>query len=168
VPGLVVFPLALVGAIVYYALKTKDPWKEILSPWNLCFVPIAGAILIASWLSLRSGQRRTIEKTVSENKEQGILGECYVALSPESFFSACPLGEVNTRWSLLRRIELVDDRAFFFFSDEGAVILPQRAFADTAAFADFVETAGRYQRDAAAQRSDMTKGPEAGNPAAKD
>lgn len=135
--------LLLTVLLVLTKLARPEPFSLSILDWALAAAFLLWLVLyffghrMAVNLAMRRArgnprlfQRRTLEIT-----------EDALQLSDQS-------GANSTRWHAIPWIIENGEYAYFYLTDQLAIILPKRAFADTRQFEEFVDTARRYQEEA--------------------
>jgi hypothetical protein len=163
--GLHVILLGLVGLSVWgampsgrVALGNNTSWTTLAVFFSvldlLLWLGVGRHSLVRRWARARYLRKAMLGAAPQLAKKP----RCRLSLLPDHFFdvtdnrqfgpgvSRAEHLELRVAWSVVRKIEVVGPRAFFFFlPDYHAIILPQGAFPDEETFRDFVDAAKAYQ-----------------------
>lgn len=74
--------------------------------------------------------RRT-SKLIKEGKDEKILGNKNIKLTPEGIYGTSLYSEEKVKWNSIEHIEETEDYIYIFISSISAFIIPIRAFNDT-------------------------------------
>ena len=142
----VVFILAIgLAALVYKLIRPEAP--DVL--WSVPLGCGIGAALFP--FSFRRSLRRNVLAMLKEGRNRGLLGTKEVTLTPAEIRSTGAMGMTTTAWPAVERVVVDGDVLYLYISSVSAVVVPRRAFAQDADFEAFVETARKYQVEAAAR-----------------
>ncbi len=142
------FLLLLVCMGLWYLADRErgTPWRTLLDLWPLfCMVPVY--LLYFPWAYGRK-LRKIVAGMVSEGRNPGLFCRHRTTLSPEGVTRAGEFGQTSVVWRAVERVVVTDDYAYIYTSALAAIIIPRRAFADAAAFREFVHAAGEFQAKA--------------------
>jgi hypothetical protein len=136
----------LLTAISIAVLATSGEWNAMT-----IFAPTVFVLLLCLQFFgrrlLRRQVRRNLERKADANTK-ALLGWRRITLAPEGIRTASESSNTTAFWPSIEKIVIGGEQAFIFNSARAAHVIPRRAFADEAAFREFVAAARRY-RDAA-------------------
>lgn len=133
-----------------------------------CFVPYAGGtsstlhpavlplfVFAMAYLALfpwtyRRRLRKTVTSMAREGRNAGLFGRHHVTLSPEGISVNMGSTQTSTMWKSVERVVTTDQYVFIYVNALAAVVVPRRAFADSAHFDTFVQTAVGYHSESQA------------------
>lgn len=145
VVGLILF------AILFARLSVFEEKTGVMLWWrSALLLAIIPAFLIwhnRYWAGL---PRRTVRKSLARGYGRDAIGRWRFELDPGGIRYAGPFGETRCVWRSISRLDVNDEFALFYLSEENAVPVPKGAFADEAEFRRFAETAARYREAAPA------------------
>jgi hypothetical protein len=91
---------------------------------------------------------RKLVLEVTQGKGADHLKNCTLLLSSEGIDAKNAAGESKHPWSSIEKIETLKNYAYFFKGPASAIIVPQRAFNNHAAWDAFLTTAHHYHKNA--------------------
>jgi hypothetical protein len=98
--------------------------------------------------------RRKVKKIVSgmlaEGRNRTVLSKQQVNISPEGITKVGNFDKLTVAWGGVERVVKTNEHAFVYTSALTAIIVPRRAFKDSADFELFVTTATNYYDEAGA------------------
>lgn len=155
--GFLVLLLAGVIYLIGSEVFAAGPVRKNLLPILTCVIVLmALTFVLLKGVGPRSLTRRMARRMAIRQfrllTRQMPEREQIVILTPEKLIeiTQTPQGklEVLLDWTFITSIDLAGRHAFFTTTNNMALILPQRAFAEERAFLDFVETAWTFHRRA--------------------
>jgi hypothetical protein len=85
---------------------------------------------------------------IGEGKNRGLLGRHQVSISPDGINESGEYGQTLTVWRAVERVVRDKEYAFVYLNALAAIIIPLRAFDDSAGFEGFVGAAANYHAQA--------------------
>jgi len=125
----------------------------ILAPrtWIACglFIALVAAVFFFSFPALvRRRTRRLVGRMYMEGQNRGLFARRRLTITPETITDATEISVTTMKWVAVEKIAVDQRHVFFYVTATSAFILPKAALATEEEFEEFVETAGRYHRDA--------------------
>jgi hypothetical protein len=99
--------------------------------------------------------RKSLRGAVARNYGQGrnkLTGKHKLSITPDAVTDIADMGESTTRWNAIEWVASTDEYLFMLVRASSPYIVPRRAFADDAAFRQFVEEAKAYHQAAMTQQ----------------
>jgi hypothetical protein len=81
---------------------------------------------------------------IGEGKNRGLVGRRQIMISPEGIGESGEHGKSFTAWRAVERVVRDKEYAFVYLNALAALIIPSRAFQDSAGFEEFVGAAAKY------------------------
>ncbi len=81
---------------------------------------------------------------IGEGKNRGLLGRRQIMISPEGISESGEHGQAFTAWHAVERVVTNKEYAFVYLNALAAIIIPSRAFQNSAGFEGLVGTAANY------------------------
>ncbi len=111
------------------------------------FCGVPAYLLYFPW-AYRRKLRKIVADMLREGKNRGALGRHQVAITPEGVTESGAFGQSSSTWQAVERVEKTEKYAFIYTSAVGGVIVPRRAFSNSADFDQFVQSARAYHAKA--------------------
>ena len=87
---------------------------------------------------------KNTRKMYELDKNKALYQETTLTISQEYIETISSLAEGRMKWSLVEKIAIEEDYIFIFVSENGAIIIPNRAFQNQAQRREFIELINRY------------------------
>ncbi|MCA0202228.1 MAG: YcxB family protein [Proteobacteria bacterium] len=136
------YVMCVVIAFAYSAYLISD--LGMPADQRAWFIYVAGGVLFAIAFFLLFLIVNVLNAVVIVRDTSGVVGPHDIQILPEGFRDTTPVTDSLTRWSGVHRITRRGDYLSFWVSPYLAHVVPGRAFADAAAFADFERLARTY------------------------
>ena len=139
---LLLFLTCLLITLAGVGMWRLTTFPGMISPTVL---PLAIVALILFIRALQVGPRvkKAVRKSISEmlarRSGAGVFGRHQVTLTDEGIRSVFPGGESSWKWWAIAEVIEEDDKAYFYLTATEARIIPARAFANDAAYREFVD-----------------------------
>jgi hypothetical protein len=119
-----------------------------VSPWLRSLTLVLAAIVVVAWLGLPRAVRVWVRRGIATPRYDALLQPFALSLNTAGIACETTSGEVVTPWPAIKAVSVVDTAIYAFIAPFQAIIIPRRAFADDAAFDDFVTALSAYQPQA--------------------
>ena len=143
---ILLLPLAAVLFLLVLGFNL-DPFGEV-SLWAKWAVLALAATVAAAWICLPFAVRVWVRRGISSPQYDSLLQPVQLSLSSAGVAYDNAKGEVITPWQAIRAVTVVNAAIYAFLASFQAIIVPRRAFSDTAAFDDFIAELSSYQAQA--------------------
>jgi hypothetical protein len=111
---------------------------------------LVGVVFFVSYPALlRHRMRRLVGRMYMEGQNRGLFTRRRLTITPETITDATEISVTTMKWVAVEKIAIDQRHVYFYTGSASALILPKAAFGTEAEFNEFVETAQRYQRQAA-------------------
>jgi len=117
-------PLLVMGAALAAALGGRRP------EWMLGGVVFGALYMLVYPLGYRRRMERTIRSLVNEGRNDSVLCEHVLEITPDGLVDRTPVSETKAAWSIIERIEKTDTHTFVYTQAQGAHIIPRAALKD--------------------------------------
>lgn len=132
-------------------------WIVLFAAREMVFGVVMGAALGLAAITfyliyptlVRSLIHRTVARLYADRDKRGVFGRRRLTITPETISEAGEITTTTKEWAAVDKIAVDEDHAYFYTGALSALILPRAAFATEGEFYEFVETAWRYQQEAA-------------------
>jgi hypothetical protein len=136
--------IGLTLGLVYILDRDKQ-----LSLFALFAAVIGGALFFLIYPRLiEPNLRKQLEKMLHEGKNDGVIGQQTLALTPEGIINGTPTGEQKIFWPAVEKVAATAEHVFIYVSALSAAIIPRRNFASESACTAFLQALQQYYREA--------------------
>lgn len=94
--------------------------------WTLSIIGIIASLILAvlAPLTFRKHVRKTLEKSMSEGRNKGAVGQQQLELRDDGIYNTNSAGTQSTYWNAVERIEQTETHGFIYISSMSAHVIP--------------------------------------------